>query len=86
MNLIKKLVKTPYIFHNEDDFKYHVKRNFISDALDILDHNKQLGQCLTNKNYAEIESDIDIKGGFFKVSNSGIRYFVHEFVHELVLV
>jgi GR25 family glycosyltransferase involved in LPS biosynthesis len=82
MNIIKKLVKTPYIFHTEDDWKFFVKRAYIADSLDVLDHEKRLGQCLFNKNYAEIESDIDIKGGFFKVSNSGIRYFIHEFVTQ----
>ena len=80
MNLLKKYVKTPYIFHMEDDWKFICKRNYISECLDILNSNRQLGQCLINKNYSEIESNIDIKGGIFKISNSGLRYYIHEFV------
>lgn len=80
MNLLQKYVKTPYIFHMEDDWKFICKRNYISDCLDILNSNKKLGQCLINKNYSEIEKDIDVKGGEYKISNNGIRYYIHEFV------
>jgi len=80
MNIIKQLVKTPYLFHLEDDFKFFVKRNYIKDAIDVLNSDLQIGQCLINKNYAEIESDISIKGGIFKNTNRGFRYYIHEFV------
>ena len=80
MNLLQKYVKTPYIFHMEDDWKFICKRNYIAECLDVLNSNKKLGQCLVNKNYSEIEKDIDIKGGEYKISDNGIRYFIHEFV------
>lgn len=80
MNLLQKYVKTPYIFQMEDDWKFICERNYISECLDILNSNKKLGQCLINKNYSEIEKDIDVKGGEFNISNGGIRYFIHEFV------
>jgi GR25 family glycosyltransferase involved in LPS biosynthesis len=79
MNIIRNYVKTPYIFHLEDDWKFFVKRNYIKDAIDIIESNKTIGQCLFNKNYAEIESDIDIKGGIYHTTNSGLRYFIHEY-------
>ena len=79
MNIIRNYVKTPYIFHLEDDWKFFVKRNYIKDAIDIIESNKSIGQCLFNKNYAEIESDIDIKGGIYHTTNSGLRYFIHEY-------
>ena len=79
MNIIRKYVKTPYIFHLEDDWKFFVKRNYIKNAIDIIESNKSIGQCLFNKNYAEIESDIDIKGGIYHTTNSGLRYFIHEY-------
>jgi GR25 family glycosyltransferase involved in LPS biosynthesis len=79
MNIIRNYVKTPYVFHLEDDWKFFVKRNYIKDAIDIIETNKSIGQCLFNKNYAEIESDIDIKGGIYHTTNSGLRYFIHEY-------
>ena len=79
MNIIRNYVKTPYIFHLEDDWKFFVKRNYIKDSIDIIESNKSIGQCLFNKNYAEIESDIDIKGGIYHTTNSGLRYFIHEY-------
>ena len=79
MNIIRNYIKTPYVFHLEDDWKFFVKRNYIKDAIDIIESNKQIGQCLFNKNYAEIESDIDIKGGTYHTTNSGLRYFIHEY-------
>jgi GR25 family glycosyltransferase involved in LPS biosynthesis len=80
MNLLQKYIKTPYIFHMEDDWKFICKKNYISDCLDILNSNKNLGQCLVNKNYSEIEKDIDVKGGELKISNNGTRYYIHEFI------
>lgn len=79
MNIIRNNVHTPYIFHLEDDWKFFVKRNYISDAIEVIESNKRIGQCLFNKNYSEIESDIDIKGGIFNTTNSGIRYYIHEY-------
>ena len=79
MNIIKNNVKTPYLFHLEDDWKFFIKRNYIEDAIDIIESNKNIGQCLFNKNYAEIESDIDIKGGIYKTTNRGFRYYIHEY-------
>ena len=80
MNIIKNYVKTPYLLHLEDDWKFFVKKNYIKDSLDVLSTDSRIGQCLFNKNYSEIESDIGIKGGLLKLSNGGIRYFEHEYV------
>lgn len=79
MNILQKYVKTPYIFHVEDDWKFICKRNYIAECLDILNSNKNLGQCLINKNYSEVEKDVDIKGGEYNSSVNGLRYYVHEF-------
>ena len=40
-----------YILHMEDDWKFITKNNFIEKALDVLENNEQIGQCLFNKNY-----------------------------------
>lgn len=80
MNIIKKMVKTPYIFHMEDDWKFFVKKNYISECFDVLSQNYKIGQCLINKNYGETFSDIHIKGGEFLETKTGLRYYVHEYV------
>jgi glycosyl transferase family 25 len=77
MNIIRDMVKTPYLFHIEDDWCFFSKKNYISDCLDVLSHDENVMQCLVNKNYAEIERDICIVGGDPKISNGGVRYFVH---------
>jgi glycosyl transferase family 25 len=77
MNIIRDMVNTPYLFHIEDDWCFFSKRNYISDCLDVLSHGENVMQCLVNKNYAETERDVCILGGDPKISNGGIRYFVH---------
>jgi GR25 family glycosyltransferase involved in LPS biosynthesis len=81
MNIIKNHLKTPYQLHLEDDWKFFVKRPYIKNALDVLSCNGNIGQCLFNKNYAEIESDIDVKGGSLHFTKNNFRYYIHEFVH-----
>ena len=78
MNLIRDMVKTPYIFHLEDDWCFFERRNYISECLEVLNQNAQIGQCLINKNYSEIPSD-KILGGFFNITASGLRFYIHEF-------
>jgi GR25 family glycosyltransferase involved in LPS biosynthesis len=79
MNIIKKMVNTPYFFHMEDDWKFFSKRKYISDALDVMQQDIRIAQCLVNKNYSETESDVDIKGGEFHTTQRGFRYFIHEY-------
>lgn len=79
MNIILNNVKTPYIFHTEDDWVFFCKDNYIAKLTDIINADFRIGQCLINRNYAETESCIDVKGGYFKMTNSGKRYYIHEF-------
>jgi GR25 family glycosyltransferase involved in LPS biosynthesis len=82
MNIIKDTVlnkfKTPFMLHMEDDWKFFAKRHYIREALDVLGDNDKIGQCLFNKNYTEIESDIKVKGGDFKQTINNFRYYIHE--------
>jgi len=84
MNLIKRYVtdiyKTPYLLHLEDDWKFFEKREYIKEAIEILESDNNIGQCLFNKNYAETSKDNNIVGGLLKNTNSGLRYYVHEYV------
>jgi GR25 family glycosyltransferase involved in LPS biosynthesis len=81
MNIIQQIVKTPYLFHMEDDWTFIQKRKYISECLDVISENISYKQCLINKNYSETIDDIgNIKGGIFKQTLSGLRYYIHEHV------
>jgi len=82
MNIIRNHIKTPYYFHLEDDWKFFTPMKYLHYALEVLQQNPRYGQCLFNKNYAEIETDIDVKGGLYMTTHSGFRYYIHEFVHN----
>lgn len=79
MNIIRDFVKTEFVFHMEDDWKFFEKRTYISDCMSVLSENSSYGQCLINRNYAETHNDIFIVGGEFKVAKNGTRYFIHEY-------
>lgn len=80
MNIIKKLVNTPYFFHMEDDFKFYAKRKYLTECLEILAEDKKYGQCLINKNYAEVPNNIHTLGGDFRKTRNNLRYYIHEHV------
>ena len=82
MNIIKKKVTTPYICHMEDDWMFYDKRNYISECLEVLNQDSSYGQCLINKNYAEIPEQHNLVGGIFKTTNNGLRYYEHEFFSD----
>ena len=79
MNIIKSKVKTPYIFHMEDDWKFFEKRNYISDCFNVLHTNPKIGQCLINKNYIETNFINDITGGYRNKTVNGLTYYTHEY-------
>ena len=78
MNILRSMVKTPFFFHMEDDWQFFIKRPYILDCLRVLEQGERYGQCLVNKNYAEVAKHIDILGGEFK-QVEGMRYYVHSF-------
>lgn len=78
MNILLSMIKTPYIFHMEDDWQFFVKRSYISECFGILQLNDKYGQCLINKNYSEIPEDYTFIGGIKSVNDLGNVYYVHE--------
>jgi GR25 family glycosyltransferase involved in LPS biosynthesis len=78
MNIIRKMINTPYVFHMEDDWMFFSKRTYISDCMEVLNSNTTIQQCLINKNYSEVESDVSIVGGIESTTQAGLRYYVHE--------
>jgi glycosyl transferase family 25 len=79
LNILLNMINTPYIFHMEDDWQYIRKRNYITECLEVLSSDINIGQCLINKNFSELTKDYIIKGGFIKKTNSGLRYYIHEY-------
>lgn len=78
MNIILSEVKTPFIFHMEDDWKFFIQKNYISECLDVITSEESYAQCLINKNYSELVTD-NISGGRYNETNNGTRYYEHEY-------
>ena len=79
MNIIYDNLNTPYFFHLEDDWKFFVEKQYITDCLDILKEDNNYGQCLINKNYAETANCMKISGGEIHHTVLNTRYLIHEF-------
>jgi GR25 family glycosyltransferase involved in LPS biosynthesis len=77
MNIILKMVKTPYIFHMEDDWVFFKKDKYLSKCMDVLSQNDKYGQCLINRNYAETYTDYNILGGIKHRTEAGTHYMEH---------
>lgn len=83
MNIIRNHVLksgAQYSLHMEDDWKFFEKRDYITQALNVLSSDNRIGQCLFNKNYAETEADVALCGGDFHTTPNGFRYYIHEMV------
>jgi GR25 family glycosyltransferase involved in LPS biosynthesis len=84
MNMLQKLVATPYVLHLEDDWEFFMPTNYITNCLNILATNPTYGQCLFNRNYAEVPGDVHIKGGYFQYTDSNVAYYLHQYEEESV--
>lgn len=96
MNVIKKMVTSPYILHIEDDWMFIDKSNIIKDSLDILNaanfkpvddinvkkfNNKVIAQVLFNKNYME-DTEVIIHGGHLMEVNAKESDKMYFLIHE----
>jgi len=77
MNMIRDLVKTPFWFDMEDDWKFFYADNFLTKCLNVLQNDTSLGQCLINRNYAETRFDHNILGGELKRTKNFQPYYLH---------
>ena len=82
MNIIRESVKTEYIFHIEDDWKFFHRKSYITDCMEVLLSDESIGQCLINRNYAETLDDTRIVGGYPNKTKRGIGYCVHEYAPD----
>jgi tetratricopeptide (TPR) repeat protein len=82
MNIIHSLIeKYRYNIHMEDDWHFFEPREYITQAIEILEKEDDLGQVLFNRNYAERCSCRTIAGGKY-ANNSSIRFLYHEYAEE----
>lgn len=80
MNIIRDLVKTPWVFHLEDDWQFYVPGNFITRCLEVLADHPDYGQCLLNRGYGEDQVYLrSIGGGYRRYTPKGLRYYIHEY-------
>lgn len=77
MQMIARIVKTPYSFHLEDDWLM-VNRICLSDLIEIIEDQSNVKQVCLNRNYMEV-SEQPIKGGTERYTRGDLRYFVHEY-------
>ena len=69
-----------YLVHIEDDFHFIEQRNYITESINILNEDENIGQVLFNNHYAELEPyKMYIKGGIKKVTQNGIVHNIHEY-------
>ena len=80
MNLILELVKTPYIFHLEDDWKFIYRDTYLTNCIKVVNFNENYGQCLLNRAYTEdLAFNSNLITGYPRFQE-GIRYYIHEHV------
>ncbi|MDD4930595.1 MAG: glycosyltransferase family 25 protein [Candidatus Colwellbacteria bacterium] len=80
MNIISKTIRTPYLFHIEDDWIFYRKERYLSICLDIIESNPSYGQCLLNRSYGERDKCHDIACPFpMKFSKEKHRYYEHAY-------
>ncbi len=81
MNMLLNQIKTPYIFHLEDDWLFFRKEKYLSTCIRLIELDKNYGQCLLNKNYGEDENAHNIIGGFEKIVGETI-YYEHQYLKD----
>ena len=67
-----KLIKTPYIFHCEDDWIY-TRKNFIQDSLKILEYDNKIIQVWLESKKSASRLDIFRYGPLLKYKGVGFR-------------
>lgn len=84
MNILRKLIKTKYFFHLEDDWEFVRKDKYITKCLEVIKERQDIKQVLLNPNYSEdFLSGMFAKSSVMKYTKSGQRYLEHVFNPEL---
>lgn len=78
MNILRKIIKTKYFFHLEDDWEFVVKDKYITKCLEIINNREDVKQVLLNPNYSEdFLSGIFCNSSIMKYTEKGQRYLEH---------
>lgn len=81
MNMLLDVIKTPYVFNLEDDWRFFTKDNYLTKCFDVLNENERYGQCLLNRTYGEdLGSVARIGGGYRRYTKNDLRYYIHEYL------
>lgn len=78
MQMLTSMVDTPYMLHLEDDWQFFDGLAMITDAIEVLEDDPQIGQVLFNQNYAELPESIPAGGHEKYTTSARLRYFIHE--------
>ncbi len=85
MNIIRDyVIKSGYKYtlHMEDDWVAVCEMEYIKPAIQIIEESREgVKQVVQNRQYVQLirPRDIDLKGGFQRYTQSGMRYILHEF-------
>ncbi len=79
MNILRREVRTPFVFHMEDDWLFIAKRPYLTMCMDVLASTPTYSQCLINLNYSETESDA-CAGGHLRSTATHFKFFEHEYL------
>jgi GR25 family glycosyltransferase involved in LPS biosynthesis len=82
MNMLHDILTSsdaPYNLHIEDDWEFWYPDNFIAKCINVVEQDKNIGQCLINFEYTEDQyTAMTIwNRDMFEVDD--IRYFIHEY-------
>lgn len=77
MMMISEQVKTPYLFHLEDDWLM-TNGICLSDLIEIMEDQEPIKQVCLQKNYMEV-ADKEVKGGAERYTRGNLRYFLHQY-------
>ena len=78
LNILFSQVKTDYIFHLEDDWKFTIKDNFIRDALQIILNDADEVKIVIMRNWIKQGA----KQNNIHETMEGIKYYIHDYNYQ----
>ena len=88
MNILQKMVTTPYYFHLEDDWTFIRKEKYLTKCRQVLLENNCYGQCLINLGQgedagaAQIYTEPHLLTTQCRSLDSEARYYIHKYVEH----
>lgn len=81
INMMLRHVKTPYLFHLEDDWQFYHKDNYFTYLYQVIQEDDSYKQVLLNNMYSEIPEHDAFVGGYWRRTQSEpiLNYIEHEY-------